>query len=224
MNSRLTPGKPHLKWLDVAVLLICITISYTNPVSFPWKVPIIAGLIIGYVFIVHRNLSVIGLGRFNLRSILLWGFIIAFTVIVGISNLFIPLLEKLLDNKVDTSAYGDLEGNIDFMINYWWKAMISAAFAEEVFYRGYLFFVFERIIGSGRIQRILIVLVTAVYFGWSHSFQGITGVIGISLAAIILGGGYYLSRKNLYAVILAHALIDTWALYSLYKGGINLFF
>jgi len=69
-----------------------------------------------------------------------------------------------------------------------------------------------------------VVLITAIYFGVSHSFQGISEVIGIVVAAVVLGSGYYLSKKNLYALLLAHALIDTWALFSLYKGGINLFF
>ena len=122
------------------------------------------------------------------------------------------------------SAYGPLEGNLELVTDLWWKAMISAAIAEEIFYRGYTFFVLERMFGNGKMQRILIVLATAVYFGMSHSFQGIIGVLGITLTAIVLGGAYYLSRKNLYAIILAHALIDTWALFSLYKGGISLFF
>lgn len=211
-------------WLDLIVLAICMAISYFKPVPFPWKVPMIASLILAHLYFFHQGPKVIGLGKINWKSTLFWGFLIAIIVVVGISNLIYPIMERLLIKPIDTSAYGPLEGNLELVTDLWWKAMISAAIAEEIFYRGYVFFVLERMFGSGKMQRILIVLATAVYFGMSHSFQGIIGVLGITLTATVLGGAYYLSKKNLYAIILAHALIDTWSLFSLYKGGISLFF
>lgn len=220
-----TKKKPHVPiWLDVVVLLICIAISYLKPVPFPWKVPLIAAIIVGHVAVIHKNPGLIGIGKFRWKSTLFWAIIIAVIVVVGISNIINPIVSKLLNKGVDTSAFDRITGNFNFVASFWWKAMISAAVAEEIFYRGYLFFVLERIAGNGRIQKIIIVLLAAAYFGWSHSPQGITGVIGITLTAIVIGSGYYLSRKNLYAIILAHALIDTWSLFSLYKGGISFFF
>lgn len=211
-------------WLDAVVLILCIGISYFGPVPFPWKVPLIATIIISYIYAYNRNLLTLGLTKVDIKKTILWGFTLAFIVVVGISNLLIPLLEQLLQQEVDTSAYGALEGDFSFVANFWWKAMISAAIAEEVFYRGFCFYFMERLLGSGTWQRVLIVVLTSIYFGISHSFQGPTGVIGIMAASLAIGSVFYLSKRNLWAVILGHGLIDTWSLFSLYKGGISLFF
>lgn len=211
-------------WMDILLFSFLIGISYFKPIPFPWKVPTIAIIILIYIYYNYKSLNLIGLDKFNLKNTLLWGIIIALIIVVGISNLFNPIMERLLNKEVDVSAYGDLEGNTEFFKNYWWKAMISAAVAEEIFYRGFTFYVLERIFKNFKYHKILIILLTAIYFGVSHSFQGITGVLGIILAAIVFGSGYYLSKKNLYALILAHALVDSWSLFSLYKGGISLFF
>ncbi|TDQ32206.1 CPBP family intramembrane glutamic endopeptidase [Zeaxanthinibacter enoshimensis] len=211
-------------WSDLVFFLVLVTISYFKPVPFPWKVPLIAILIIIYMFYHYGNLDQLGIGKLQWKNTLFWGVVIALTIVVGISNIFNPIVERLLDREVDVSAYGDLEGNTEFFRNYWWKAMISAAIAEEIFYRGFTFYFLERVFKNFPYQKVLVVLITAVYFGISHSFQGIAGVLGIMLAATVFGGGYYLSRKNLYALILAHALVDSWSLFSLYKGGISLFF
>ena len=221
--KKLIQKKPPLV-LDVLLLISCIAISYLKPVPFPWKVPLIAAVIISYIYYFYHNTAVIGLGKFNWKSTLGWGLLIAVTIVVGISNMFNPIMEKLLNKEVDTSAYGELAGNLEFVQSYWWKAMLSAAVAEEIFYRGFAFYVLGRLLQDIKYDKVIIVLITALYFGLSHSFQGITGVLGISLAAIVFGSGYYLSKKNLYALILAHALVDSWSLFSLYKGGIRFFF
>lgn len=211
-------------WLDLIVLILCIGISYLKPVPFPWKVPLIAAILISYIFYYYRNFEPLGMTKVNWKKTLFWGSAIAVIVVVGISNLLHPLLEILLQAEVDTSAYGALEGDFNFVANFWWKAMLSAAIAEEIFYRGFCFYFLERLIGSGTWQKVAIVVVTSVYFGLSHAFQGPTGVIGIMAASLVLGGVFYLSKRNLWAVILGHALVDTWSLFSLYKGGISLFF
>ncbi|MBD1395878.1 CPBP family intramembrane metalloprotease [Pontibacter sp. JH31] len=210
--------------MDFSIFLILIAISYFKPIPFPWKVPAIAFIIIIYILYFYKDLKPIGLGQLRWKETLLWGAAIALTIVVGVSNIFNPIMERLLDHQVDVSAYGPLKGNSEFVLDYWWKAMISAAIAEEIFYRGFTFYFLERVFNNFKYHQHVIVLLTALYFGFSHSFQGITGVLGIMVAALVFGSGYYLSRKNLYALFLAHALVDSWSLFSLYKGGISLFF
>lgn len=211
-------------WLDFIILIVCIGISYLKPVPFPWKVPLIAAILVSYIYYYYRNFEPLGISKVNWKKTILWGSGLAFIVVVGIGNLLIPLIEFLLQEEVDTSAYGALEGNFTIVASLWWKAMISAAIAEEIFYRGFCFYFLERLFGSGNLQKITIVLLTSIYFGLSHAFQGPSGVIGIMAVSTVIGGFYYLSKRNLWAVIFGHALIDTWAMFSLYKGGIDLFF
>ncbi|WP_140157766.1 MULTISPECIES: CPBP family intramembrane glutamic endopeptidase [Arenibacter] len=211
-------------FLDVLVFIFLIAISYFKPIPFPWKVPTIAAIILAYMAMRYHDLGLLGLDWPRWKNTVIWGFIIAITIVVCISNLVNPMMERLLNTEVDVSAYGDLKGNAAFVTDYWWKAMLSAAIAEEIFYRGFTFYVLEKLFKNLQYHKVLVVLVTAFYFGVSHSFQGIVGVTGIFLAAIVFGSSFYLSKKNLYAIILGHALVDSWSLYSLYKGGISLFF
>lgn len=211
-------------WADLTLLAGCIAISYFKPLPFPWKVPLIAAIIIGYIYFFYRDLVPIGIKKVNLKSTLLWGTGIALIVVIAISNLLSPLLEFLLDEEVDLTSFEIVKGNFSLLADLWWKAMISAAIAEEIFYRGFCFYVLERLLGTGTWQKIAIVLLTSIYFGLSHAAQGVTGVVGIIAASIVIGGGYYLSKRNLFAVIVGHALIDTWSLYTLYKGDIYIFF
>lgn len=212
------------KWLDLFALVICVLLSALKPVPFPWKVPLIAVLIIGYCKLIHGSISVIGMKRHRVVETIVWGAGTALIIVVMISNVFNPLLERLLSDPVDTSAYGLLKGNATYVLNYWWKAMLSAAISEEIFYRGFGFFVFTRLFGKSILSHVLIVVLMATYFGLSHAFQGPVGVMGIFMAALVFGSAYLMSNKNLWALILAHALVDTWSLFSLYKGGISLFF
>lgn len=211
-------------WSDILLLLACIGISYFKPVPFPWKVPLIAAMIVFYYWTAQHNLQCIGFRRIRWSALLLWGTGAAVLVVVGVSNLLSPAIEHLLNEPVDTSAYGPLEGNTPYVLDYWWKAMLSAAIAEELFYRGLCFYIGERLLGSGRWQKVVIVIGFSCYFAISHSFQGPSGVVGIGVASCIFGSTYYLSGRNIWTVILAHALVDSWSLFSLHQGGIRLFF
>lgn len=209
---------------DLIILAICIAISELKPVPFPFKVPLIATVIVSYIYFRYRTLSLIGIKKIAVNKLVTYAALAFLIIVVGISNLLNPLISMLLDENIDTSAYGDLAGNLNFVMNYWWKAMISAAIAEEIFYRGFGFYLLEKVFKNIPYEKVTIVLVSSLYFALSHSFQGTVGVIGIFMASVVFGWLYFYSNKNIWVVILAHALVDSWSLFSLYHGGIRLFF
>jgi|GEM_PF-1133522 len=210
--------------IDVLALCTFSFLALYPWIGFPWKVPIVAVLILAFTYYRERTVWSLGLKSPSIYETFKWGVITALIIVVGISNLLNPFVQWVLNEPIDYSAYGALKGNTSFVINYWWKAMLSAAIAEEIFYRGFLFALLEKYLASFKYKEVIIVVSTAIFFAAAHNFQGISGMFGILAAALVFGGMYYKSGKNLYAMILAHALVDTWGLFSLYHGGIKLFF
>lgn len=210
----LSPPHWSLTGLFIASSMLLSWISW---IPFPYKMPLLVWIILLYIYSVYGSLKGIGFKKMPLLSTLFWGFGLSVAVLL-ISNFFKPILEYFFSEKADYSSYGQLKGNLELVIELWAKAMISAAVCEEIFYRGYLFFILEKLVKGTFLGKILIVIFTAVFFGFVHNNQGIVGMINITIIGILFGSVYYMSDKNLWATILAHAIVDTFGLYALYEG------
>jgi membrane protease YdiL (CAAX protease family) len=93
-----------------------------------------------------------------------------------------------------------------------------AAFGEEIAYRGYLLTRAADLgKGSPMAYRCAMVVVS-VLFGFGHYYKGPSGIVDSGIAGLILGTAYLLSGRNLWVSILAHGLIDTYAVIVVYFG------
>jgi membrane protease YdiL (CAAX protease family) len=93
-----------------------------------------------------------------------------------------------------------------------------AAFGEEIGYRGYLL---NRAadVGGRRAGAFWVgVLLVSVLFGYGHYYKGPAGIIDSGVAGLILGAAYLAAGRNLWACILAHGFIDTFAVIVVYFG------
>lgn len=92
-----------------------------------------------------------------------------------------------------------------------WVSLVawgSAAFGEELLWRGFLIDRLSRLKGlSGRTT--LIVMVQAAIFAFPHLYQGWGGVIVTGAVGLLLGWLRMLNRGNLWMLIIAHGLVDT---------------
>jgi CAAX protease family protein len=93
-----------------------------------------------------------------------------------------------------------------------------AAFGEEISYRGYLLSRAAAALGGSSTALWIGVVFSAVLFGFGHYYKGPSGVVDSGVAGLILGAAYMLSGRNLWAAVLAHGLIDTVGVVSLYFG------
>lgn len=89
----------------------------------------------------------------------------------------------------------------------------SAAIGEELLCRGFLLHRLE-----GLTMTWIAVVLQAAIFSLAHLYQGITGVAAIFVLALVFGSLYIKSGRNLVPLILAHGLIDTWAMTVLFLG------
>ena len=93
-----------------------------------------------------------------------------------------------------------------------------AAFGEEIAYRGYLL-TRAADIGRRSITAYWISIVfVSILFGYGHYYKGPSGVIDSGIAGLILGTVFMLADRNLWACILAHGFIDTFAVIDAFFG------
>ena len=84
----------------------------------------------------------------------------------------------------------------------------SAAFGEEMLWRGFLMDRLARLPGlRGRTGAVL--AVQAVLFGLPHAYQGWGGVIVTGAVGLIFGWMRLRTNGNLWPLIIAHGLVDT---------------
>ncbi len=93
-----------------------------------------------------------------------------------------------------------------------------AAFGEEISYRGYLTKRGADIGGGSLLAWWLATIAVSVLFGFGHYYKGPAGILDSGMAGLILGATYLLSKRNLWATILAHGLIDTFGIVLVFFG------
>jgi len=81
---------------------------------------------------------------------------------------------------------------------------ISAGICEEIVFRGWLLYVLHRL---GGLNGTALILIGAALFGLCHIYQGVTGVIGTTLAGVLLAA-LYVATGTLLVPMVLHSLID----------------
>jgi hypothetical protein len=93
-----------------------------------------------------------------------------------------------------------------------------AAFGEEIVYRGYLTLRAAEAGGGSNVAFWWTTLLVSVLFGLGHFYKGPTGILDSTIAGLILGAAYLVSGRNLWAAVLGHGFIDTYAVVGLFFG------
>lgn len=129
-----------------------------------------------------------------------------------------PLTERFWPPAAAPSGSEKIAGNIEWALLVLLLVWTFAAFGEEIVYRGYLLTRAAQLAGGSRAAWWLGMIVVAVLFGYGHYYKGPAGMIDSGIAGLILGAAYLLSGRNLWACVLAHGFIDTFAVAVLFFG------
>jgi len=116
----------------------------------------------------------------------------------------------------DLSEFDAVKGNLK-------NALVLGAFAalyggviEEITYRGFLVGFGSSIFGRG--SGVILVVVIAVLFGLSHTYQGVGGMIDTGLAGLGFGLVYIISNNKLLPAMTAHAVSNILGVAFIYFG------
>jgi len=184
----------------------------------PNEVPILA--VAGLVSLRARERTWSGFG-FSLpqswmRVVLVAVAVVALRIVLG-DLVIVPLATRVWPPPAMPAGTSDIPGHLGHALI---ALLIVWGFAvgEEIGYRGYLL---TRTADIGRRSTAaywMAVLASSTLFGVGHWYKGPAGVIDSAIAGLLLGSAYMITGRNIWTSILAHGLIDTFAIVVTYLG------
>ncbi|APP77546.1 CPBP family intramembrane glutamic endopeptidase [Xanthomonas vesicatoria] len=180
--------------------------------------PVVGLIGVVWVWLETRDWRACGLIWRGLGPTLGWAALLVLVVTAIITPLLQPLLDDLTGTKTDYSAYGALRNNAPAAMHLIGYAWISAAFGEELVFRAFLMHQLEALFDRIGLGRVSAAVAGGVLFGVMHANQGISGVLLTGFVGAGFGYAYLRSNRNLGALIVAHGLVDTWGVTTLYLG------
>jgi membrane protease YdiL (CAAX protease family) len=149
------------------------------------------------------------------RSLLL-GLLYALVIFLLFRIALEPILENLTGVERDLSRFDYLKGNLGALANTLVMLWITAAFFEEVMFRGFLITNVEQILGNRKGSWIVGLIVSSLIFALVHGYQGVSGVVLTGVAALFLGLIFLFHGRNLWIPIFTHGLTDSSAAFLFY--------
>lgn len=204
-----------------AALQITLVYSFVfNPwTSFPYTFLII--IIAAILLTVLSKVSLAELGfktNRNFFSIVTTALLI-FAVSEPILDFIIqPLINKLTHEIPDYSAFDRVKHNFPKYLKYLCFIWVSAAFGEEVLFRGFLFRQFNMLLPDFRFKTIFIIILTALLFSLPHIYLGPAGLIMTFIFGLMFGFIYIKCQYNLWVTIVLHGLVDSLFITLAYTG------
>lgn len=213
--------------LDVAIvtagfLTTWVAASYSG-LSAGGAVAVLVGLIAATWRIKARGDSWSSIGvrrpvslkRLPLDVLALYALTIAGNLIV------VQLLATLLGwSGLGLEAYSALRGDLTAYLRILAIAWTTAAFGEELLFRGFLLTRLEHIFQGVRGGTAAAIILQAFLFGIAHAYLGARGVAIATLVGLIYAAWYLKRGRNLWPLFLAHGLTDTISLTAIYAGAI----
>ncbi len=202
----------------LGAIAVVLSLAYVQWLPFPWRMPIVGALGVTWVLVETRRWRAAGFGRQSLWATLGWTAALVVLVAGIVGPVLEPLVDRLTGTPVDYSGYGALRGNVPMARDLVLGAWLSAALGEELVFRAFLVHQLAALFRAKPMRGALATLVGGVVFGLMHADQGLAGIVLTGLVGALFCAAYLRSGRNLWALVLAHGLIDTWGVFTLYQG------
>lgn len=211
---------------QVVIPLITVAIIFFlwfGPIHIDYIVNIIISIVIiiaNYMEYKGKPFSALGFRRekFTFKNIFLLAPLVALGLFVFYVFALVPGITTLTGAPIDYSSFDQLEGNLQACIIALVLVWATAGFGEEIIFRGYFMRQFVKFLGESTISITLNIVLLACFFGFMHSYQGITGQLVTGIVGALIALIFYLRQYDLWFVIAVHGFFDTIALVCVYFG------
>ena len=139
-------------------------------------------------------------------------------ILFGVAFKFLmkAIVMPILGAPPINQAFHFLAGNHAALPVALWSMIFVAGWGEETLFRGYMFERLGKLLGSKIEAKIVIVLVSSLWFGWDHySSQGLAGVEQAIIVGLVYGTIFMITGR-LFMLMCAHAAFDLAALAIIY--------
>ncbi len=188
----------------------------------PGAVAVVAAVLLATLLLRRRHESWAALGFCRpqrLGSAIAWGIGTFAVLLLLLPVLLEPITVALRFPPQSLERLGDLQGD---PIQYWILLLPlgwgTAAFGEELLYRGFLNARLTQLFGESSLAPVFGGLGQAVLFGLVHLYLGPTGVLDAFAIGLVAAGVYAADGRNLWPLIIAHGLVDTVGLTAIHLG------
>ncbi len=198
-----------------------IFILWKSPLNIDYFETIIATLIVLLVSLIEYKKNFIkSLGfnakNFTAKKTLIKAPIIAFVLFLVYYYILIPSVTFFTKAPIDFSDFDTIKNDYTLLFISIIFIWISAAFGEEIVWRGYFMKQFSKLFGKTNIALLINILLFGVLFGYLHSYQGITGQIITGILGIVLSIIFHFNKNDLWTNVAIHGFFDSFALIALY--------
>ena len=130
----------------------------------------------------------------------------------------VPFTSQFWPEPAAPEGVEDITGDVKTAALYLLIVWGFAAFGEEIAYRGYLLTRAADLGARSTAAYLFGIVIVAILFGYGHYYKGPSGIVDSGMAGLILGGAYLFAGRNLWAAILGHGFIDTFAVFVAFMG------
>lgn len=151
--------------------------------------------------------------RFGLGQKITWktvfkSLVISIVLFMFFSIFIDPILQTWL-GEYDLSSVEDIKGNLVGYIALMLIMWLFAAFGEEFLFRGYYMKALAELLGNNNKAWLLSAIITSLYFGVSHIYQGLSGAVAVFLWSLVISLIFKKNKNNLLLLILIHGFYDS---------------
>ncbi|WP_396632591.1 lysostaphin resistance A-like protein [Maribacter sp. R86514] len=205
----------------ITVAVICFI--WFGPLNLSYITNIAVSLIIvlsNYIEYKGKPFSALGFRRekSTIKNIFVLAPLLALGLFIFYVFLLVPGITKLTGVPIDYSSFKELEGNLSACFVALLILWANAGFGEEIIFRGYFMRQFVKFFGESKFSIILNIVLLACFFGFMHSYQGITGQIVAGTVGGLIALIFYLRKYDLWFVIAVHGFFDSISLICIYYG------
>jgi len=213
-------------WIDVVLAILVFTCTrlllacFSVPKAGSMAVVITLLFASGRIWLLGSGWSDFGLARPESVTItLIVALAVYLATAVAVALGINPLANALELPQPAFHKLGDLRGNTAYLL---FMVFVigwgTAAFGEEMLFRGFLQNRLVTAFGSGTSAVVFAVVVQAILFGLGHLYLGARGAMTAGSVGLVFGAAVAASAGSLWPVIVAHGVMDAISLYALYAG------
>ena len=211
--------------LVFAVMLSVKEIADNMAITGAGSIAMWCGIIVATVLLKRRNKSWRGLGLVLPTGIREWAITVGLALLaVVLVIVFMAFILAPISDYFGWVTSADAPDRFVFLLGkpYLFFAYLvgvvwlGAALGEELLMRGFVLNRLADFFGQSRIGWSLAILIHAIFFGLLHIYQGVPGMVGTGVVAVIFAVIYLLGKRRLMPVIIGHGIINTISLTAYY--------
>ena len=140
-----------------------------------------------------------------------------FVLTKGLESIGLNFMSEPIEGEIE--RWGDIKGNLQQYLILIALSWISAGFAEEMFFRGFVITRLQTALHGTNLASVFAVLLAALLFGYVHFYyQGLTGLVNATAIGLIFGTFFLIYKRNLWPLGVAHGSINSLGFTSDFLG------